>query len=134
MRAFLIPLGAPSHVVKGDLRVVEPELIFGFTARRTYWIEGVPKTAIRGHHAHRNLHQAIILLRGHAVIKLITPDKTYTFELDGPEQALIVPPGFWREMSSFSSDALMMVYASELYDEADYIRDWDSYVEFFQSR
>lgn len=130
----VISLPGPAHSVLGQLRVVEPEKMFGFVARRSYWIEGVPGTAIRGHHAHRNLHQAIILLRGHAVIKLITPEKNYTFDLGGPEQALIVPPGFWREMSSFSSDALMMVYASELYDEADYIRDWDSYVEFFQSR
>ena len=67
-------------------------------------------------------------------MKLTTPNNDYTFHLEGPEQALVVPPGFWREMSNFSSDALMMVYASELYDEADYIRDWDSYVEFFQSR
>lgn len=130
----LVRLGGPAHNVLGQLRVAEPERILGFTTRRIYWIEGVPEKATRGHHAHKDLHQAIVLLRGSAKVNLKTPDVDYEFELTNPDEALVVPPGFWREMSNFSFDALMMVFASEFYDENDYIRDWDSYEEFFKSR
>lgn len=130
----LVQLTGPVHGVLGQLRVVEPERILSFTARRIYWIEGVPEKAIRGHHAHKELNQAIVLLRGSAKVRLRTPDVDYGFELTSPDEALVIPPGFWREMSNFSPDALMIVFASEFYDEKDYIRDWDSYVEFFRSR
>lgn len=138
MRAELNPklvhLTGVVHSVEGDLRVVEPDRIFGFPIRRAYWIERVPIGATRGHHAHKDLHQAITLLRGRARVSLKTPDVEYDFDLTSPDEALIVPPGFWRDMSDFSADALMMVYASEFYDERDYIRDWNSYVEFYRSR
>lgn len=129
----LVQLPGPAHSILGRLRVIEPERIFGFTARRTYWIEGVPEEAIRGHHAHKVLNQAIALLRGSATVSLRTPDREYSFNLSTSDEALVIPAGFWREMSRFSADALMMVYASDLYDEKDYIRDWDSYVEFCRS-
>ena len=130
----LVSLSGPAHSILGRLRVIEPERSFGFTARRTYWIEGVPDEAIRGHHAHKALNQAIVLLRGSATVSLRTPDRDYSLDLSRPDEALVIPAGFWREMSNFSPDALMMVYASDFYDEADYIRDWDSYVEFYRSR
>lgn len=129
----VIRLAGPAHSVLGELRVAEPEPAFGFIAKRFYWIEGVPKTAVRGHHAHKGLQQAIILARGQATVNLRTPENEYSFALGDPSDALFVPPGFWREMSDFSADALMMVFASEFYDEADYIRDWDDYVEFWRS-
>ena len=129
----VIELPDPAHSVLGELRVVEAERIFGFTARRTYWIEGVPEKDIRGHHAHKELNQAIVLLRGSSKVILRTPDVSYEFHLASPGEALLIPPGFWREMSHFSADALMFVFASDLYDESDYIRDWNSYVEFFRS-
>ena len=129
----VVRLAGPAHSVLGELRVAEPERAFGFIAKRFYWIEGVPETAVRGHHAHKRLQQAIILVRGKASVNLRTPENDYSFSLADPGEALLVPPGFWREMSDFSADALMMVFASELYDEADYIRDWDSYVEFWRS-
>ena len=130
----LVKLRGPAHSILGQLRVIEPERVFGFTARRTYWIEGVPEETVRGHHAHKALTQAISMLRGSAKVSLRTPDREYVFDLSSPDEALVIPAGFWREMSNFSPDALMMVYASDFFDEADYIRHWDSYVEFYRSR
>ena len=122
------------HTEKGLLRSISLGEVLGFLVQRFYWIDAVPPGASRGGHAHRNLKQGLIALRGSVTITLKTPRAVLPFELRSPDQVLMVPPGYWREMDSFSEDALLGVFASHNYDETDYIREWANYVKEFSSK
>ena len=112
----------------GNLQVLE--LPFNF--KRLYYIKGVPIGAERGFHAHKSLHQIFLLPQGSLELELVTPNSSEVFVLDSSKaQALVVPPGYWRVMSNFSLDAICLVLASEHYIEADYIRNFEEYVNWF---
>lgn len=118
----------------GDLRILE----LPFEAKRTYFIQNVPHGAQRGFHAHRSLRQIFFAPQGSFEIELSTSKSKRSFLLNSIDQrALVVPPGYWRIISSFSRDATCMVLASEHYLESDYIRNFDEYVtwckEIFQN-
>jgi dTDP-4-dehydrorhamnose 3,5-epimerase-like enzyme len=111
----------------GDLRILE----LPFEAKRTYFIQNVPHGSQRGFHAHRSLRQIFFAPQGSFEIELITSISKRSFLLNSTDQrALVVPPGYWRIISSFSKDATCMVLASEHYMESDYIRNFDEYVSW----
>lgn len=111
----------------GSLCVLE----LPFEAKRTYFIQNVPQGSQRGFHAHRSLRQIFFAPQGKFEIELITCNSKKSFLLNSNDQrALIVPPGYWRVISSFSKDATCMVLASEHYMESDYIRSFDEYVSW----
>ena len=112
----------------GNLQILE----FPFNFKRLYYIHGVPNGAKRGFHAHKSLHQIFLLPQGSLILELITPNASETYFLDSAtSQALLVPPGYWRVMSNFSSNAICLVLASEHYDETDYIRNFEEYINWF---
>jgi dTDP-4-dehydrorhamnose 3,5-epimerase-like enzyme len=112
----------------GNLQILE----LPFTFKRIYYIHGVPDSAKRGFHSHKSLHQIFLMPKGNMTLELSTPSSTEIFELDSREpRALHVPPGYWRVLSEFSHDAIVLVLASEHYDEGDYIRNFDEYVKWF---
>jgi dTDP-4-dehydrorhamnose 3,5-epimerase-like enzyme len=112
----------------GELSILE--LPFG--VKRLYYIQKVPLGGQRGFHAHKSLHQIFLAAQGSLTLELITPKSSETFELNATtDKALHVPPGYWRVMSNFSSDAICLVLASEHYDEADYIRNFEEYVSWY---
>lgn len=111
---------------RGHLAVVE---CLPFDIRRVYWLFGVPPESERAGHAHRTLRQALIAVSGSFRVQLDDGHQEAAVWLWRPDQALLLPPGIWREIDRFSGGAVCLVLASAAYSEADYIRDKVSFKE-----
>ena len=103
-----------------------------FPIRRVYYLDQAPGGALRGDHAHLALFQLLVALEGKLEVRLNDGRSNRVVALDRPDRGLIIVPGVWKELVEFSSDALCLVLASELFSEADYIRSWDEFVTFKQ--
>jgi dTDP-4-amino-4,6-dideoxygalactose transaminase len=114
----------------GILGVAEVSKHIGFPVHRAYYIRDVPKGAGRGGHGHRHLRQCFLCLRGSVRLSISRSGVTDIVELSRPSQAAVVGPGCWRDLSDFSEDSVVIVLASEEYDEADYIRDHDAFLRW----
>jgi dTDP-4-dehydrorhamnose 3,5-epimerase-like enzyme len=114
----------------GALSVVEKDEPFPFPIRRVYYIHGVTPGAVRGSHAHKALRQLIVAVAGSFIVALDDGDTVTEWHLDTPTEGLVVPPGYWRTLRSFTPGAAALVFASEEYDESDYIRDYDEFVRW----
>ena len=115
---------------KGNLTVVENGTTLPFDVKRVYYLYDVPGGESRGAHAHRNLEQLIVAASGSFTVTLNDGKSKRSFFLNRPYQGLYVKSGLWRDLGDFSSGAVCMVLASEVYDAADYIRDYDEFIEF----
>jgi dTDP-4-dehydrorhamnose 3,5-epimerase-like enzyme len=119
---------------RGNLSFVEGERHIPFAIRRIYYIYGLPRTAARGGHAHRALEQVILCLSGSMVVDV---DEgygiRYTVRLNRPDRGLYIPPMIWTTQTHFSPHTLYMVIASQIYDEADYIRNYDEFTHLLAS-
>lgn len=114
----------------GILGVAEVSKHIGFPVHRVYYIRDVPTGSGRGSHGHKALRQCFLCLRGSVRLKITRDGRTETVELNRPSQAAVVPAGCWRDLSDFSHDSVIIVLASEEYDEADYIREYDDFVRW----
>jgi dTDP-3-amino-3,4,6-trideoxy-alpha-D-glucose transaminase len=117
-------------MANGILGVAEVSKHIGFPVHRAYYIRDVPAGQSRGGHGHRMLRQCFLCLRGSARLKVYRSGVTEEAVLAKPSQAAIVGPGCWRDLSDFSDDSVVVVLASEEYDEADYIRDFDDFLRW----
>ncbi|MBQ0016415.1 MAG: WxcM-like domain-containing protein [Bacteroidales bacterium] len=115
---------------KGNLTVVENGVTLPFDVKRVYYLYDVPGGASRGAHAHINLSQLIVAASGSFKVTLDDGNCKRSFFLNRPYQGLYVKPGMWRELDDFSSGAVCMVLASDIYDEDDYIRDYDDFLKY----
>lgn len=115
---------------KGNLSVVQNGVTVPFDVRRVYYLYDVPGGESRGSHAHKGLYQLIVAASGSFTVTLDDGSTKRTFFLNRPYQGLYVPPGLWRDLDDFSSGAVCMVLASEVFDAEDYIRDYDEFLEF----
>lgn len=114
---------------RGNLTFVESHNQIPFEIRRVYYLYDVPSGAERGGHAHKALHQLIIPLSGSFDIVLDDGSTRRTLTLNRPWQGLYVCPMIWRELENFSSGSICMVLASEKYDESDYYRDYQEFID-----
>jgi mannose-6-phosphate isomerase-like protein (cupin superfamily) len=119
---------------RGKLGVVEALPDAGFVFKRLYFLYDVKDRQERGQHAHKNLEQLMMSMHGSFRITLKGGGNTFDFELKNPGEALYIPPGYWRDLSDFTPDAVCLVAASEEYDENDYIRDYDAFLEWEKSQ
>ena len=110
----------------GSLVALEKGAEFPFDIKRVYYIWGTDKNAVRGRHAHRKLEQVIICTSGSC--DFILDDGRERVHLDNPAVGLHIKSNIWREFTNFSSDCVVMVLASEHYDESDYIRDYNQFL------
>lgn len=115
---------------KGNLSVVENGLTLPFNVKRAYYLYDVPGGESRGSHAHKELSQLIIAASGSFRVTLDDGNCKRTFYLNRPYQGLLVKPGIWRDLDDFSSGAVCMVLASEVYKAEDYIRDYNDFLDF----
>lgn len=115
---------------KGNLTVVENEVTLPFDVKRVYYLYDVPGGENRGSHAHRDLEQLIIAASGSFKVTLDDGICKRSFFLNRPYQGLFVKPGLWRDLDDFSSGAVCMVLASDVYKASDYIRDYKEFIEF----
>jgi dTDP-4-dehydrorhamnose 3,5-epimerase-like enzyme len=114
----------------GALGVVEKDSPFPFPLKRVYFLYDVPAGAVRGSHAHKDLHQLIVAVAGSFTVELDDGSTKQNFVLDRPDKGVSVPPGYWRTLANFSAGSAALVFASEEYDPADYIRDYDEFLEW----
>lgn len=112
---------------RGKLIAIEALRTVPFEIKRVYYIYDVSDQEPRGFHAHKALQQLMFCVSGHCTLILDDGHQREEIVLDDPTKAVIVRDMTWREMHSFSDDCVLMVLASEHYDESDYIRD---YAEF----
>lgn len=113
----------------GHLTPIEARYDIPFEIKRIYYISGVGKEITRGFHAHRKLHQVLICVSGQVSIRVKNPKDEEVYILNKPYEGLYIGSLVWREMFDFSEDAVLLVIASEHYDESDYIRNYDFYVQ-----
>lgn len=114
----------------GNLSVVQNGETVPFDVKRIYYLYDVPGGESRGAHAHRDLSQLIVAVSGSFTVTLDDGHAKRSFFLNRPYQGLYVKPGIWRDLEDFSSGAVCMVLASEVYNEKDYIRDYKEFLEF----
>jgi dTDP-3-amino-3,4,6-trideoxy-alpha-D-glucose transaminase len=114
----------------GILGVAEVSKHIGFPVRRAYYIRDVPAGQSRGGHGHKALRQCFLCLRGSVRLSVTGGGSTEVVELARPSQAAVVGAGCWRDLSDFSDDSVVIVLASEEYDEADYIRDYGDFLRW----
>lgn len=115
---------------KGNLTVVENGETLPFDVKRVYYLYDVPGGENRGSHAHKELSQLIIAASGSFNVTLDDGKCKRTFFLNRPYQGLYVKPGMWRDLEDFSSGAVCLVLASDVYLKEDYIRDYKEFLEF----
>ncbi|ECE3715450.1 WxcM-like domain-containing protein, partial [Salmonella enterica] len=120
----LIPLQVHGDE-RGTLISLERDKNIDFEIRRVYYIFDTKQGVVRGFHAHKNLKQLIIPVRGSCRFILDDGYERVSILLDNPSQGLLVNSLIWREMSDFSDDCVLMILASNEYDESDYIRDYE---------
>ena len=113
----------------GNLVALEKGHGLPFDVKRVYYIWGTRPNVVRGKHAHRKLEQMIVCVSGSCDFILDDGLKRETVHLDAPSKGLYIKHNIWREFTNFSDDCVIMVLASEYYDEADYIRDYDVFKE-----
>lgn len=115
---------------KGNLTVVENGVTLPFDVKRVYYLYDVPGGENRGAHAHKELEQLIIAASGSFTVTLDDGKCKRSFFLNRPYQGLYVKPGMWRDLVDFSSGAVCMVLASDVYKKEDYIRDYKEFIDF----
>lgn len=118
---------------KGNLTVVENSITLPFDVKRVYFLYDIPGGEKRGAHAHRNLEQLIVAASGSFTVTLDDGNNNRSFFLNRPYQGLYIKPGLWRNLVDFSSGAVAMVLASEVYQKEDYIRDYNDFLTFRDS-
>lgn len=119
---------------RGNLSFIEGGRHVPFDIKRVYYLYDVPGGADRGAHAHKGLQQFIIAMSGSFDVVLDDGKSQKRFHLNRSYYGLYVCPMMWRYLDNFSSGAVCMVLASDYYNEDDYIRDYDAFLEEIERR
>lgn len=114
---------------RGQLIALEELRDIPFEIKRVYYVYDTAAGVRRGFHAHRTLQQILICIHGSCKVLLDDGREKKIISLEKPYEGLYVPQNIWREMYDFSTDAVLMVLASEYYEEEDYIRDYDEFLK-----
>lgn len=111
---------------RGNIAVIENEVI-PFEIKRVYYLFDVPSSAKRGGHSHINQLELLLPLSGSFNVVLNDGNETQTITLNKPDKGLLIKSNIWRELENFSSGAVCLVIASGVFDEEDYIRDFEKF-------
>lgn len=114
---------------RGSLIAIEQGYNAPFEIKRVYYIFDTKEGVIRGYHAHINLKQIAIAVKGSCTFILDNGEKREEIKLTNPNKGLLIEGLIWREMKDFSADCVLVVLASEHYDESDYIRDYQKFID-----
>lgn len=114
---------------RGNLSIIEEFKNIPFKIERTYWIYDVPGGESRGGHAYRENEEFIVALSGSFDVVLDDGNNKKVFSLNRSYYGLYVPKGLWREMNNFSTNSLALILSSTVYEEKDYIRDYNEFLK-----
>lgn len=123
----ILPL-SKIHNRAGNITIVEGGTNLPFEIKRVYYLYDIPGGEDRGGHAHKKLRQLIVAASGSFDVLLDDGINKKVVTLNRPDYGLMVVPGIWRELMEFSSGAICLVLASEIFDNEDYIRDYNHFV------
>jgi dTDP-4-dehydrorhamnose 3,5-epimerase-like enzyme len=104
-----------------------------FLPRRIYWITDTPENVTRGAHAHKLLNQVFLVLSGSVMIDTFKGLEKQSFNLIAEGPVLMLEPGCWRDIKLLTPDSLLLVLCDREYEESDYIREWEDYLEWFKA-
>ena len=113
---------------RGNLAFIQEEVL-PFKFKRVYYLFDVPSNSFRGGHSHSNQSEVLIALSGSFEVVLNDGTEKKSVLLNKPNVGLLIPTGIWRELQNFSSGSVCLVFASDVFEEADYIRDFDEFLE-----
>jgi dTDP-4-dehydrorhamnose 3,5-epimerase-like enzyme len=113
--------------IRGNLGVIENGFL-PFEFKRVYYLFDVPSSAFRGGHSHIFQKEVLIALSGSFDVMIDDGNSKKSYQLNKPNIGLLIPNGFWRELENFSSGAVCLVLASDVFDEDDYIRDYNEFL------
>lgn len=114
---------------RGAVTPIEAEQDIPFAIKRVYYLYDVAPSMVRGAHAHKALEQVLVAVHGSFEIEIDDGKKKQLFQLQRPDIGLYLPNMIWRELKNFSDKAVCLVLASEHYDERDYYRDYDQFIQ-----
>jgi dTDP-4-dehydrorhamnose 3,5-epimerase-like enzyme len=114
------------HDTRGNLSVIENDTI-PFSMQRVYYLYDVPSGAERGGHSHKIQKEFLVALSGSFDVVLQDGNTTKTVTLNKPNFGLLIENGIWRELQNFSSGAVCLVIASGVFDEEDYVREYETF-------
>ena len=120
--------------LRGTLTFGEVGQQLPFQPKRFFVIYGVPSGEVRGEHAHRELHEFLVFLRGSGTILLDDGKSHDEIILDTPTIGLHIPPMVWGIQHKYSQDAVLLVLASDIYSASDYVRDYDQFLALVRNR
>jgi acetyltransferase-like isoleucine patch superfamily enzyme len=118
---------------KGFITALEQNRNIPFHIKRVYYNYFTPEKVSRGYHAHKKLKQVLVCLSGSLTVKVDDGKSVEDFELNKPNEGLYVGPDVWHEMHDYSKDAVLLVLASDYYNEEDYLRDYDEFIDYIES-
>jgi dTDP-4-dehydrorhamnose 3,5-epimerase-like enzyme len=113
---------------RGNLTFIEGGVHVPFDIKRVFYLYDVPTAADRGAHAHKTLHQFLICLSGSFDVAMDDGKDKRVIHLNRPWQGLSIPPMIWASEINFDPGSVCLVLVSDVYDEADYIRDYDQFI------
>ena len=119
---------------RGQLVALEEWRDIPFEIKRVYYMYETVNGVVRGRHAHKSLEQILICIHGTCKILLDNGSEKKVVPLEKPYEGLYISNDMWREMYDFSTDAVLLVLASQPYDESDYIRDYDEFLDFVRNK
>ena len=119
---------------RGNLIAIEEGRDIPFKISRVYYMYDTKAEVRRGFHAHKSLEQILICVNGSCKVLLDDGKEKMEVLLEKPHEGLYVSSGIWREMFDFSDGAVLMVLASEIYDESDYIRNYEEFLAYIEGR
>jgi hypothetical protein len=115
------------HNRAGNITIVEGQKNIPFDVKRIYYLYNIPSGEDRGGHAHIELRQLIVAASGSFNVLLDDGTNKKIVTLNRPDYGLLLVPGIWRELMEFSSGAICLVLASDIYKESDYIRNYETF-------
>ena len=113
---------------RGNLSFAQNDTHIPFEIKRTYWLYDVPGGENRGGHAYRETEEFVIALSGSFDVIVDDGQEKKLFHLNRSYYGLYIPKGMWREMENFSTNSLALEFASTMYNQYDYIRDYDEFL------
>ncbi|MCI5127080.1 MAG: isomerase, partial [Candidatus Electrothrix sp. AUS3] len=120
--------------LRGDLSFAEYDQHLPFIVKRYFIVFDVKSREVRGEHAHKKLHQFLVCVKGSCSVVIDDGTNKKEIELSSPKYGLYIPPMIWGIQYKYSEDAVLLVLASDKYDEYDYIRDYNQFLSMVGAR